>query len=390
MSYTSGLVAVFGATGFTGRLVLDGLRQRGLAAIAIGRSASRLAAAQTIWHGHADAPPLETRQADATRPEEVRAALTGADLVISCAGPFTELGRPCVDAAVELGIPYLDSTGEQPFVMDCHQRLDGAARDSGSAVVNAMAYEVAPADLAASIAAEGLTDIQDVVVAYDMESSATSRGTRLSILRIAQYGGWRWQGGRFVRDLPGRTRGLITFPRGRRRCASIPGAENLTVPRHVQTERCTTFLSMPASQVLGLAVGRKALPWLLGTGVGDAIRRRAGSGPSGPSERERSKGFTILVEAYSADRFRRVTVRGRDPYGLTGAVLAEAARRLLTSDGVSDATGVLAPAQKFEPRPFLAALAGTLSHVPEGRADAARPSGPRDSWLRWELEEGTL
>jgi len=228
------------------------------------------------------------------------------------------------------------------------------------------------------------------VVAYDMESSATSRGTRLSILRIAQYGGWRWQGGRFVRDLPGRTRGLITFPRGRRRCASIPGAENLTVPRHVQTERCTTFLSMPASQVLGLAVGRKALPWLLGTGVGAAIRRRAGSGPSGPSERERSKGFTILVEAYSADRFRRVTVRGRDPYGLTGAVLAEAARRLLTSDGVSDATGVLAPAQKFEPRPFLAALAGTLSHVPEGRADAARPSGPRDSWLRWELEEGTL
>lgn len=372
MSYANGLVAVFGATGFTGRLVLDELRARGVATRAIGRSAARLGSVAGVWHSAPVAPPLETCEADALDPASVRRALEGADVVIATAGPFSVFGRTCVDAAVELGIHYLDSTGEQPFVMDCQQRLNAAAQAAGTSVINAMAYEVAPADLAASIAAQGLRDVQDVVIAYDVESDASSRGTRLSILQVAQQGGWRWQGGKFVRELPGDVRGWIRFPEppGRRRCASIPGAENLTVPRHVQTQRCSTFWSMPPGQLAALAVGRKALPWLLGTAAGDTIRKRAAAGPAGPSERERSKRFTILVEAYGPERFRRVTLRGRDLYGLSGACLAEAARRLLSGEGLIDAAGVLAPAQRFEARPFLAALAA--------------------HGLRWELEEGTL
>src|SRR3989304_4539489 len=43
-------------------------------------------------------------------------ALEGCSAVISCAGPFIRAGRPVVAGALQAGVPYTDSTGEQSFI----------------------------------------------------------------------------------------------------------------------------------------------------------------------------------------------------------------------------------------------------------------------------------
>src|SRR5690348_1634802 len=105
------MIAVYGATGYTGRLVAHELRRRGLTAILAGRNADKLDA--LVTEVGADWP---TRVAAVDDPAALRAAFAGADAVINCAGPFTFFGAPVIEAAIDAGAHYCDTTGEQPYM----------------------------------------------------------------------------------------------------------------------------------------------------------------------------------------------------------------------------------------------------------------------------------
>src|SRR5579863_5030592 len=85
-------VAVFGASGHTGRFVVAELLRRGFRPIPIGRDASRLAARGFQAHG------IETRIANVEDPASLDRALAGAAAVINCAGPFLDTAEPLVAA----------------------------------------------------------------------------------------------------------------------------------------------------------------------------------------------------------------------------------------------------------------------------------------------------
>jgi short subunit dehydrogenase-like uncharacterized protein len=358
----SGLVSVYGATGYTGRLVLRAARARGLRTRAVARSPAKLADASRAWEsalGLPPAPPLETATADSTDPASVRAALEGSQVVLATAGPFSEFGTVARDAAIAVGAHYLDSTGEQPFVRDTQEKAAGPARDRGVAVVNAFAFEVAPADLAAALAAAGMDGIEELVVAYSVKGAATSRGTRLSMLRMGTSPGWRWEQGGIVEHRMGQELRRIRYPEpaGERSAFSVPGAEALIIPLHVGARNCRVFMGGAWWQAQGARVVGAALPWLFRTPLRETIRRMASSvGGEGPPEERRSAArFMVLVEALRSDRWRRVVVRGNDPYGITGELLAEGARWLVDGRDTG-ARGVLAPAQLFDPAGFFDAV----------------------------------
>jgi short subunit dehydrogenase-like uncharacterized protein len=79
--------------------------------------------------------------------------------------------------------------------------------------------------------------------------------------------------------------------------------------------------------------------------------------PEGPDDEQRRQGkWTITVEAVSdRDRTIRGEVEGTDGYGKTAVIAVEAARRLVAGGAKS---GVLTPAQAFDPESFLGYLAG--------------------------------
>jgi hypothetical protein len=101
---------VYGATGHTGRFVVDELLRRGLTPVLAGRSAERLAA---VAPRHA---ALDWRVVGIDDPVLLRQAVSGAGAVVNCAGPFLDTAAPLARAAVEEGAHYLDVTAEQPAV----------------------------------------------------------------------------------------------------------------------------------------------------------------------------------------------------------------------------------------------------------------------------------
>jgi short subunit dehydrogenase-like uncharacterized protein len=349
-------IVVIGATGYTGRLVARELAGGTAPFLLTGRSRDRLAELAGALEG------AETREVDVTRPASVDAALRPGDVVINCAGPFTDLGEPVVGACIRAGAHYLDTTGEQRFMKRILDEHDEQARAAGVVVVNAMAFEYAIGDCAAALAAEGLaTPLRsvDVVYAWGGGAAASSRGTRRSILRVLREGGYAYQNGRWESRYTGAVTRAATLPGGRERSAVwFPAGEILTVPRHTEVESVQGWMVMDQTTASLLPRIASVMPTVLRlvNPVAQWLLGRAPEGPT-PEQREASR-FVIRVEAVGADGTTRiVTAQGRDPYGLTAAIAVHGAMQLL---GGSDEArgGVLAPAQVLRPHPFRRALEG--------------------------------
>jgi short subunit dehydrogenase-like uncharacterized protein len=335
-------IVVVGSTGFTGRLVAAELAAGGIPFVLTGRDRARVEALAAEVGGG------ETALVDVRRIESLDAVLRSGDVVVNCAGPFSELGVPVVEACVGAGAHYLDTTGEQRFMKRIHDLYDDRARRAGVTVANAMAFEYALGDLAAGEAAHGLARplrSVDVVYAWQGGTSAASRGTRLSVVGVLREGGVAYRSGEWVERRAGDERRTVRIGDDRPRSAVwFPAGEILMLPRRLEVDRVDGWI----------VVGRRLatmLPWVANAlpaaaaAVAPVFRWAVGFASEGPTSEERSASrFVIRAEAVGADgRIGVADLAGRDPYGITARLAAMAAIRLAGEHDVPG--GVLTPAQ---------------------------------------------
>jgi short subunit dehydrogenase-like uncharacterized protein len=351
----SGPIAVYGATGFTGGLIARELKRVGADFLIGGRDRGKL---ETLSKELGGVPVAAVSLDD---PTGLQTMLEPCSVVAACAGPFSLHGEPVVEAAVETGTHYLDTTGEQGFMRMVFDRYGGRAGQKGAALVSGMGFDYVPGDLIAALTADGMGALEEITVAYCVHGFAPTHGTALSGLEIMRGGDVVWSGGDWRPAPRSADGGRWRFPEpiGEQRMLRYPAGEQVTVPRHVETRQVRTLLNgmvvpprlMPlaviSSPLLGLAM-RTPLRQAMG-----ALVRRL---PAAPNEGGRKASrFTISCEARGKSGTRRGTVQGSDVYGLTAASVAHAA--LLCADPAYDRSGALAPAQAFDPASFLAALA---------------------------------
>lgn len=181
-------VAVLGATGYTGRLVLAYLNDlpdpvRGRIAVA-GRDHSRLQRAVAECCPRLE-PSLVT--ADLHDSASLNALADRARVVLNLAGPYSERGPAVVQACVDRGAHYLDLTGEPLFMRDLVARHHKEAQRRGLRVVPAAGFECLPFDLTTLYAAERLQakygvpcERVDLSVQMQVRDPAVTKDTVLS------------------------------------------------------------------------------------------------------------------------------------------------------------------------------------------------------------------
>ena len=343
-------IAVYGATGFTGKLVTAELARRGARAVLSGRSGEKLAAAAAPYG-------FETRVAAADDPAALEAAFAGCAAVIACAGPFLDVGDRVVQAAIAAGCHYVDTTGETPFIERVVHHHGPAAKAAGVALVGGMGFDYLPGDLACALAAEGAGPLEELVVAYAIEGFTATRGTTRSSLLMLSKGSTR----ELLR--PPLRHFDYPAPLGRQPVAPYPAGETITAPLHVDTPRVTAVVTAttfaphprlaPAIGALTVPIGLAMRSGRLRALADRAIERL----PEGPGEAARDAvRWSVTVEARPrAGAPRRATVRGTDVYGITAVCTVEGATRMATPG--YDRAGGLAPAQAYDARSFLDALA---------------------------------
>jgi hypothetical protein len=231
----SARIVLFGATGYTGARTAEALAARGAAPVLAGRDPARLGALAERLGG------LETARADVTDPSSVRALLGRGDVLVTTVGPFLRLGKAAVDAAVDAGAVYLDSTGEPPFVRRVFEDDGRRAAATGAALIPAFGLDYVPGNLAAALALdEAGSRAHRVDVGYSLSGTsgqAFSRGTLVSLLGVLFEPGFAFTGGRLVAEPAGRR--LWRFQAGgrSRQGLSIGGSEHLTLPALAPTLR---------------------------------------------------------------------------------------------------------------------------------------------------------
>lgn len=328
-------IAVNGASGFTGRLVVAELSRRGINAVLVGRDPGRLRAA-------AAGTDFEVRIADIGDPEALEAVFAGVDAVVNTAGPFAWFGAPVIRAAIAVGAHYVDTTGEQHYINQVFDTFADAAAGANVTVVPAMAEDGGASDFISHLAGETAGAVDAMTAALWYRDGAFSRGTMRSLDPALMFdGALRYEDGRWT-----------TYGEASHAVWRFPGADALlevgkaalppvaTVPRHV-----------PVRYMEGMLAGSFSA---LKNGIDPAVIDSLPEGPDA-EQRQQSK-WTITVEATGQGGRRvRGEVEGTDGYGKTAIIAVEAARRLV-ADGAK--TGVLAPSQAFDPESFLGFLSG--------------------------------
>ena len=142
-------VVVFGATGFTGRLVAEVLTARGAAGQGLawamaGRSASKLQAVRRAI-GAPDSLPLI--EADATDPAALARLVAQARVVITTVGPYQRHGEALVKACAQAGTDYVDLCGEPVWMARMIPLLQAPAQASGARIVFSCGFDSLPFDL---------------------------------------------------------------------------------------------------------------------------------------------------------------------------------------------------------------------------------------------------
>lgn len=335
-------VLVFGATGYTGRLVAHALAERGASFALAGRDKAKLDQLASTT-GNPDVRVASVGDVDA-----LVAALKDCRVLLTCVGPFSELGGTAVEAALRARVHYLDSTGEAGFVGRLIERHDDA-RAAGIAMAPCIGFDEVPGDVIATLAAEGLGR-PDVVLTYALPSSG-SRGTVKSALGIITGRGPWIADGEQISIAPGEcTRwSPMPPPLGPKAAVSFPLANGHLVPLHVDVNSLELYVTSGARQRVAMKLG---LPLLRAAYKLPLLRDACNRGvhrlqrADGPAVEQRQEWWTILAEARAQGKWRNVSVMGRDVYGLTAALLAAGAMRMAQPD--YDRSGVLAPVQALD------------------------------------------
>ncbi|MEQ9144818.1 MAG: saccharopine dehydrogenase NADP-binding domain-containing protein [Parvibaculaceae bacterium] len=141
-------IIVYGATGFTGRLVAEYLaKTHGDGSVKwamAGRSADKLAAVRDEIGAPADTPLVV---ANADDPASLKKMVESTRAVITTVGPYQLYGEPLVAACAEAGTDYVDLCGEVPFMRRMIDSYGDKAKASGARIVFSCGFDSIPFDM---------------------------------------------------------------------------------------------------------------------------------------------------------------------------------------------------------------------------------------------------
>ena len=357
-------IIVYGATGYTGRLVAEYLSKRTGApkwAMA-GRSLSKLEQVRDEIGAAADTPLVV---ADASDPASIDAMTKRAKVILTTVGPYQLYGDELVAACVANGTDYTDLCGEPAWMRQKIDQHDAAAKASGSRIVFSAGFDSIPFDL-------GVLMLQKQAVDQNGAPAARVKG-RVRAMKGTFSGG---TAASLKATMAAAAKdpaviGYLVNPFSLSNDFAGPPQPPGNKPEYDDSlaSWATNFVMAPintknvhrTNALLGHRYGTDFVydeMMLTGPGEqGEAIAKHVASTPmmggdddpkpgEGPTKEERETGFydVLFIGEYPADthggRTIKLSVKGdKDPgYGSTSKMIAETAIALCEIDGPGGVT----------------------------------------------------
>lgn len=328
---------VYGANGYTGRLIAAEAARRGLEPVLAGRKRDEIERlAGTLG--------ASSRVFDLADRASIERNLDGVDLVLHCAGPFSQTAAPMLDACLARRVHYLDITGEIDVFALGH-RADARAREAGIVVLPGSGFDVVPTDCVAAMLKQRLPEATHLVLAFEAGGGPSPGTAKTSVEGLGKGGRARidgkltsvplaWKTREFVRaDAPpshpspagGGREERAAFGRSTRKIGAtrsamtIPWGDVYTAFVSTGIPNIETYMVVPPATIRRMAWLRRLQPLLRLGLVQDFMKQRIERATPGPSEQRRQgTGCYVWGEvADAAGRQARLALTAPNGYDLT-------------------------------------------------------------------------
>lgn len=290
---------IYGAYGFTGRLVVEEAVRRGHRPVLAGRDKARLDQMAERYGLRAVAFPLEAG-------EQLRAHLSGIACVLNAAGPFAETGPALIGPCFDTATHYVDLSGEFHHFRSV-EGLDQKAKRAGIILLVGAGFGVTYGDCLARRAIDRLPDATHLRLSVAAANAQTTPAVRRTIMEVVARGGYAVEAGEIVRRALAHDSWIIGTGSSARSFAAAPLGELAALRRTTGVANIVVGqpMSVPAARIV-----RTLSPLVQGVLRFRAIRRLLSRDRPTPTIFEPAGGWhsSLWAEAGNAHG-KRITLR---------------------------------------------------------------------------------
>lgn len=330
---------LYGAYGYTGKLITRFAAEYGLRPILAGRNEAKLQAL-AVESGY----PYEVVDlADHDRLEQL---LSKAPVVLHAAGPFIKTAKPMIEACLGTGTHYLDITGEiQVFAMG--HRYDAAAEHANIMVMPGVGFDVVPTDCMAAYLKEQLPDASHLKLAFAWKGGGISHGTAKTMLLGMGHPGAIRKAGKITPVKAAYKTANFPFAADKSiQAVTIPWGDVFTAYHTTDIPNIETYFAAPLQQQKFMAWSNFLGPILRLPFVKNYFKKKIEARPAGPNDDRRAKArayvYGEVTNAAGEKRAARInTIEG---YTLTAHTALMITKRVLDGNWKS---GYHTPARQY-------------------------------------------
>ncbi len=353
-------VVVYGASGYTGKLISESLAKRSIPFYAAGRNVKRLDEGMEIVKERFGGSFAYEAVAVNNTVEELIPLFEKVDVVINVVGPFMQLAWPVVEAALQTNCHYIDTTGEQDWTVAINDKFGAAFADKGLLMAPATSWMCSAGALAAEVCLE-TEGVDCLELVYQGDNGRPSEASVKSFLRMACNDGAQYYlEHNELKSWPNDKAYPVTLPVSNRVFQAHPWGGFMEPIWYKDDERvrsCSALMAIGDDIIAGALQAINKYNELAPDMTPDerealtnAMAEQMDTGEPGKEDYDVNKSV-IVCNARGRNKSTQFVLHLAAPYAWSGEVCAESAKRLL--EGKLKRPGFQSAARAFGHRELL-------------------------------------
>jgi short subunit dehydrogenase-like uncharacterized protein len=280
-------ILIYGANGYTGKLITKEAKARSVSVELAGRNKKEIQALS-------NESGFPYHIVELTETTKLEVLLKDFHTVIHCAGPFSETAIPMVEACIKSNTNYLDITGEI-WVFEDIMKYHEQAKSTGIVLMPGAGFDVVPTDCLAGYLKEKLPSGNSLELAFVGSKTGMSRGTAVTMAKNISKGGFIRENGE-IKNVPLAFEVKeLKFAHKNQWCMTIPWGDLMTSYHQTKIPNIKVFSGASLKMINKIKKYRK-LKFLLGIGwIQKLVRNKIEKSVTGPNEEKLMSGKTYVL-----------------------------------------------------------------------------------------------
>jgi len=277
---------IYGASGYTGKLIVERAVKKGLKPTLAGRTESKL---QPL----ANQFGLDYIVFSLDDVSVIAANLAKFSVVLNCAGPFSRTAKQMIKGCLESGTHYLDITGEIE-VFELAKSFHQKAVDKNIIVMSGVGFDVVPTDCMAKYLYTKLPDATHLELAWAGLGGSISHGTMSTMVEGLGRSGAIRENGKIVPKPTGHLGKVVDFGVKKLFTMSIPWGDISTAYSTTGIPNIVVFTGVPKSSYNIMKFQFLFNPIVKTDFVKKQIQNYVDKNISGPTPEQNEKGKSLV------------------------------------------------------------------------------------------------